>query len=385
MTQINKYKHMKKFIKSSLAVAILAFAFSSCDKTDDLPYYGNGTNPVLSASVSTIAPAPADSNNVAVKFTWTNPMHEQDTSLYKYVIEIDSTGRNFAKEVTKTVVGVRSATFTAKELNTILLNFGFAFNTAYQVDVRLTSSYGNNNERLTSNTIKLSVTPYKVPPKVALPAGSKLFLVGDASQGGWNNPVPTPTQEFSRLDETTWAGVFNLIGGKQYLVLPVNGSWDHKYSVANSSVPAESGDFAYDNPSNFNGPAASGWYLIVLNFQSGKFTVTPAAAVPDNLYIVGDATPGQWNNPVPTPSQQFTRLNSSEFELSSLALTSAKSYLFLPVNGSWDHKYGGTEKLSGALLTDGAVPGSNTPSPDVSGNYKINVNFASVKYALTKL
>jgi hypothetical protein len=376
---------MKYFSKLLIPVIALVAFFASCDKVDDLPSYQPGSAVALTSSVATIAAAPADSNNVAMTLSWTSPKYAQDSAKYKFVVQVDSAGRNFSKAVSKTFTGVLSGSFTNKELNVIMLGYGFSFNVPYDMDVRVISSYGNNNEQYTSNTLKVKMTPYKVPPKVGLPAGGKLFLVGDASQGGWNNPVPVPNQEFARLDETTWAGVFNIVGGKNYLVLPVNGSWDHKYSVADASVPAESGDFAYDNPSNFNGPAASGWYLIVLNFQSGKFTVTPAAPVPDNLFIVGDATPGQWNNPVPTPSQQFIRLNSSEFELSTLAMTSGKSYLLLPVNGSWDHKYGGTEKLGGALLYDGAVPGSNTPSPDVNGNYKININFASVKYTLTKL
>lgn len=376
---------MKYFSKLLIPVIVLVAFFASCDKVDDLPVYQPGNAVVISSSVSTIAAAPADSNNVGMVISWTSPKYAQDSSLYKFVVQIDSTGRNFSKAVSKTFTGVRSGSFTNKELNVIMLGYGFSFNVPYDMDVRVISSYGNNNEQYTSNTLKIKMTPYKVPPKVALPTTGKLFLVGSASQGGWANPVPVPTQEFSRLDETTFAGVFNLIGGNQYLALPLNGNWDHKFSVADATAPAAAGDFGYDLANNFNGPATSGWYLIVLNFQTGKYSVTPAAAVPDNLYIVGDATPGGWSNPVPTPSQQFTRLNSSEFQLNTLALTSAKSYLFLPVNGSWDHKYGGTTKLVGDLLYDGAVPGSNTPSPDVNGNYKINVNFASLKYMLTKL
>ncbi len=35
------------------------------------------------------------------------------------------------------------------------------------------------------------------------------------------------------------------------------------------------GDFKFDAKDNFPGPAASGTYKIVVDFQRGKFTVTP--------------------------------------------------------------------------------------------------------------
>src|SRR5690606_28342251 len=124
------------------------------------------------------------------------------------------------------------------------------------IEVRVISSYANNNERLVSNVIPIKMTPYKVPPRVELPASGKLFLIGGATEGGWTNPVPPPAQEFSRLDETTFAGVFNLKGGEEYLVILENGSWA-KYSVANKTVAglAEGGDFGAELNDNFPGPA----------------------------------------------------------------------------------------------------------------------------------
>jgi hypothetical protein len=116
----------------------------------------------------------------------------------------------------------------------------------------------------------------------------------------------------------------------------------------------------------------------------GFRTELSVTAVPTNLFIVGDATPGGWSNPVPVPSQQFTKKSDTEFEL-TLELTTGKSYLLLPVNGDWSHKFGGSEKNGGTVLVDGDVPGSNTPAPDQTGTYKINVNFATGMYTVTKV
>jgi starch-binding outer membrane protein SusE/F len=375
---------MKNFIKNIVAILFIGCAIASCDKSNDLMVASNGNAVTLSSSVATLVPLPADSNKISLTFNWTSPNYAQETSLYKYVLQIDSAGRNFSKAASKTFTGILTTSFTAKDINSIALAYGFNFNVAYDMDARVISSYGNNNEQYTSNTVKIKYTPYKVPPKVALPTTGKLFLVGDASQGGWNNPVPVPTQEFSQLDETTYAGVFNLVGGKNYLVLPLNGDWGHKFSIADGSLAPAAGDFGYDLPTNFNGPATSGWYIIKLDFQKGKYAVTPFTGVlPNNLFIVGSATAGGWNNPVPVPSQQLTRLNSSEFKITSLPLTGSNEYLLLPVNGDWSHKY---------ALQDNSIPGisaggdfgydlnANFKGPAANGNYTISVNFVTGKF-----
>lgn len=383
---------MKSTIKFLVLVTGLITILAACNKVADLPYYDNGIAPVLTASAATVAPAAADSNKVALTLDWTYPKYATDTNNIKYTIDIDSTGKNFSKATSKVVMGSMSTSFTAKELNTMLLNYGYAFNVPVDMDVRVTSSYANNNERIGSNILKIRMTPYKVPPKVALPTTGKLFLVGDASQSGWDNPVKVPEQEFSRIDETTFAGVFQLNGGKQFLLLPQNGDWTHKFAVPDNTVAGLSagGVFGFDAKDNFPAPATSGWYKIVVDFQVGRFTVTPFTGVlPTNLFIVGDATAGGWNNPVPATTQQFRRLNSSEFEL-TLPLNGGKEFLLLPVNGSWDHKYAVKDKSLAGLSNGGDLGydlGDNLPAPTANGTYKINVNFAlgtTGKFTVTK-
>ena len=372
---------MKNIFKLVFTATVL-MAFAACKKAADLRVYTNGNRPTLAASATILAPAAADSNKVALILSWSDPLYATSAATVKYTIEIDSAGKNFSNPALKVVSGVLNTSFTGKDLNTILLNRGYAINSTVSLDVRVTSSYANNNETLSSDIIRIKYTIYKVPPKVALPTTSKLYLVGDASAGGWNNPVPVPSQEFARLDETTWAGIFNLIGGKEYLVLPLNGDWGHKFSVANKSLAGLSagGDFGFDLNDNFPGPATSGQYRIVLDFQNGKFTVTPYTGVlPTNLFIVGDATAGGWNNPVPVPSQQLTRVNSSTWEI-TMNFIGGKEYLLLPVNGDWTHKYSVPNKTVTGLWQGGEfgydLP-DNFPGPPTSGSYKLSVNFAA--------
>lgn len=370
-----------KFKNSVLLLAIFSIAFAACEKAKDLPFYQGGEKVALSSSNSAIAPAPADSNKTVLNLSWTSANYATDSSTVKYIIEVDAKGNNFQDALSKTVMGKFDTSFLAKELNGYAVAHMWTVGQKYDMEARVISSYENNNDQLISNVLPFTYTPYKVPPKVTLPESGKLFLVGDATIGGWTNPVPVPSQEFSRIDETTFAGVFQLTGGKNYLVLPENGNWDMKYAVNdNSSTGVESGgDFGFGFPNNFKGPTTDGWYKITLDFQHGKYIVTPwNGHLPDNLFIVGDATPGEWNNPVPVPSQQFTRINSSEFEL-TLSLTGGKQYLLLPVNGDWGHKYAVADNGVAGLWAGGAFGydfGSNLPGPTADGTYKINVNFA---------
>lgn len=153
---------MKWYLKTaSLAILATTF-FSACQKkVEDLPFYSDGVGPAVTASATTIAAPAADSNKAVLNFSWSNPKYANDSSTTKYILEIDSAGRNFSKAVSKTVIGKLNVSYTARELNAIILNNGFALGTPVGLDTRLISSYGNNNERYISTPVKILVTAYR--------------------------------------------------------------------------------------------------------------------------------------------------------------------------------------------------------------------------------
>lgn len=378
------------------AVATLVF-LAACNKVDDLPKYGNGSAVVLSASTTAIAAAPADSLNNVLTLNWTNPKYAQDSSLYKFILEIDSSGRNFSKKFSQTFTNKYSVTMTAKELNEILLGLGFTYNTQYTIDVRVISSYGNNIEQYTSNTIQLQVTPYKVPPKVGLPASGNLWVNGGALPWNWTGAPPEPESKMSRIDNETWGGVYYLNNDNQFLVLGANGGaspYDEKYAVPDNTVGGitSGGTFGYYPPGtggdNFRSPAnGGGWYKMIMSFQTGMFTITDfgSNALPQELYILGDATTGGWNN-APPAAQKFTRLNSSEYEI-TIHLDPGKLYKFISSFGNWQPQFGGTSATGGNLGANygGGSDPDAIPTPATAGDYKINVNFLLNTYTVTPL
>ena len=95
---------MRTILNFFLLTAGIAGLLAACDKAETLPFHGSGTASVLSASSTNVAPAPVDSNKIALTLNWTSPQYATDTTNYKFVIEIDSTGKNFAKADTRTVM-----------------------------------------------------------------------------------------------------------------------------------------------------------------------------------------------------------------------------------------------------------------------------------------
>src|SRR5690606_34813541 len=154
----------------------------ACQKVEDLPFYKEGNSVTLSASSTNVTPGPGDSLNTVVSFSWTDPNYATDTTNWKFILEIDSTGRNFAKAFTRTVLGTNEIALTGKELNASLLNYGFNLGEAYEMDVRVISSYANNNERYTSNTVKISVTPYNDPSVLTSDASNVSLSLANAAQ-----------------------------------------------------------------------------------------------------------------------------------------------------------------------------------------------------------
>jgi hypothetical protein len=56
----------------------------------------------LTATPSTLTPAAADSNKAILTLNWTFPNYATDSANMKYIVEIDTAGKNFTGAVTRT-------------------------------------------------------------------------------------------------------------------------------------------------------------------------------------------------------------------------------------------------------------------------------------------
>lgn len=106
-----------------------------------------------------------------------------------------------------------------------------------------------------------------------------------------------------------------------------------------------------------------------------------------NLWILGDAVASGWDNPIKSPfdvTQKFTRIDVLHY-VDTIAFNAAGAYKLIQKQGDWSTQYhalDGTAKLEGSFEKKDSDPGF--PSPG-AGNYKVELNFQTGKYKLTKL
>jgi hypothetical protein len=284
---------MKQITKIFLSVTMLIIALVGCKKEENKIYFEGGTAPVLSANkTATIPLSFINKDQEAIKFSWTNPNYKFTTGLSSqdvfYKLEIDTTNAagtfnpNFTYTGKQTIAVSKdlSVAITQGQLNDYLLNqLVLTPSAPHYLQVRVIANLINNSATLISNVLRFTVTPYAIPPKVDPPASGNLFIVGNATPGGdasgWNNPVPVPSQQFTKISSTVFQITLALNGGKSYLLLPVNGSWSEKYGgmgANNTNIP-DGDDFRLGG-GDLVAPAASGNYKIVVDFQRGKFSLT---------------------------------------------------------------------------------------------------------------
>jgi len=461
---------MKYLSKLSLVLAVI-ISFTACKKLDQVPFNPNGQAVTLNASTTSVTTAAADSANKVISFSWSNPKYAQDSSLYKYVVEIDSTGRNFSKEYKLVVTGDRDTSLSGKQFNDILAQLGVVPGVAGSVEVRVTSSYGNNNEAYTSNVVTIATTPYIVPITVkASTAGPLTLAIANAANSAvkldWNstqygnlpftyaiqvdtaggdftnpqtistgsdlskditvgelntlalqagvaanssknlamrvvafqgaNTVPSVISNAITVNVTTYlpflylylpgdyqgwspdvaprlgATVPNLNDYEGYVYVPAGGSYEFKMTNApdwnHTAYGGDAATLSATGP-NLKWPGGAGYYLVKAN----PTTMTWSATKTD-WGIIGDATPGGWDN---STNMTYDATNKV-WVINSVPLT-AKSMKFRANNG-WDLNLGGNP----SALTYG---GDNI-SVSEAGNYKIVLDLSNpLKYkaTLTKL
>ena len=371
---------MKKNLVIFSITVIATIFFAACNKVDDLPFYENGNAVTLTSSKTAVTPAPADSLSEVVSFSWTNPEYATDTSNYKYVVEIDSTGRNFSQKVTKTVMGSLSTGFTGKELNDILLNYGFTLGTPYDLDVRVVSSYGNNNEQYTSNVVKLSVTAYEDPsvltasattvsPTLVTSADNAVDFSWTPSFNGYSGTVTytlrydSATKNFANPQEIA-------VGPTMYNKSLNNGEINE--TALNVGIKGET--------------AGSVEYRIKATTALGAISYSDPVTVLINaytpilrFYLPGgyQAATGNGNNWDPGTAPEMIR------DLRSSVLNDLYYiYIWLPAGAefkvtqgrSWDVNYGG----SGGDLS----PGGANLSVANAGFYRISISRKNMKYEI---
>ncbi|RYZ62849.1 MAG: hypothetical protein EOO14_01040 [Chitinophagaceae bacterium] len=370
---------MKKILAIGSFVLGAALVFSGCKKLDTLPHHEEGSPVTLTASATTVAPTIADSTKKILAFAWTDPKYSTAPSSYKFVVEIDSVGKNFANPARREITGKQADSITGRELNAILLEKGYAIGSTVGLDVRVISSYSNNNEQYTSNTVKVVVTPYADPSKFSSSATTVTGTLNTASQNAltfsWTpafvgyNGVVTYTLQYDSTGKN-FATPHEMVVGASLL--------------SRAMTQAEINTTAMDE-GVAGGITGKIEYRIKASTAQGATAFSNAVAVTVNtyvplirLYMPGgyQGATGNGNDWDPPTAPEFIRDTRPE-ALNKLYYM----YIYLPANAefkitdgrSWTTAYGsaagGSLSLTGGNLQVGAA-----------GVYRISVDLANMKY-----
>ncbi len=364
---------MKYLSKILLAIGFIT-AFSACKKLAEVPFSPNGKAVVLSVSTNMVTTAVADSAKNVISFSWTNPKYAQDPSLYKYVLEIDSTGRNFSGAYKLVITGVMDTTLKGKQFNDILAQIGVLSGVSSSVDVRVTSSYGNNNEAYTSNVITVKATPYIVPLAMSASSLNPLtLLINNAGNSAvifnWNATQYGNYNFEYRLQLDTVGGKF-----AKPQEINVNGGLKKDLSIGDLNTIVLLAGATAGKPTEIEFRVAA--------FQTGnatpsvlsnviKITVTPYLPF---LYLW---LPGDYQNwsPDVAPQVGATVPNLNDFE-GYVNVPAGGTYKFKFTNApDWNHTgYGG-----GAGVLDASGP--DLTWPDGANYYYVKANPVSLTWS----
>jgi starch-binding outer membrane protein SusE/F len=277
---------MKKYFQFLAYIVTASVLMVACKKDENRIFLQGGTAPVLTASTTAVSLTPGTEAENAISFSWTNPDYTFTTGVSShdvvYTLELDTLGANFgsSNKYVTTIARDLGVTYTKGQLNDIMGNsMRVPTGRTYTVEARISSTLGSANAaKLSSQVVKFTANPFTPPPKVAPPVTGKLYIVGSATAGDWSNPVPVPSQEFTKISNTKYQIEVALLGGgREYLFLPLNGDWGSKYAFPENTQRNANGgklEFRTAGGQNFLGPDAAGNYRIVVDFQLGEYTVT---------------------------------------------------------------------------------------------------------------
>lgn len=279
---------MKKIINLFLfTIIMLSF---SCQKQETIAYYTGATASVLIGTSNTgstsISLKATDSTLTALTLNWTNPNYTYNYGIssvdVSYLIEIDTLGSNFTNPnraqigITKDLGSVMTEGFLNNQLSNVM---GLATSVTHNIQIRVTATIkttGTNTNPVVSNVISFTATPYAPPPVMQPPASHVLYIVGDATPGGWpplsNNQS---IEQFTTVSATDYVITIPLNGDGTFKFVEVVGQWAQQWGVQNTQTSGDPTTFSaklFFNGNNCKAPLASGTYKIEVNFQTGVYT-----------------------------------------------------------------------------------------------------------------
>jgi len=318
----------------------------------------------------------ANTNPLMATITWTqtefslsSASHPEPAGTVNYALQMDIDGNNFANPVTVASTNGLSANLFVKDINAVLLNkFNAVPEEEAHLELRILTYYGQNNSIPSSNTLKISVTPYKPLEEV-----QAVYLLGDMN--GWNN---TSTEYImfrnsNNPDDRTYTYTGRIAGNTYFKFIPQEslGTYKAYCRKDDSTMTYEETDAgAFYNE-------FERYVTITINTQDLTYTIIDYTGNNTSVFYSTIGPIGgfcNWDNePAMTKSSYDGHQWSGTFTFDVSTACKFRG------NHDWVNNWGGSaeEFPYGKAVFDG--PGANIAVP---GTYKIYFNDLTGHYTI---
>ena len=279
---------MKNKIKN-ITLAALCIIAAACQDNSvlyDLPTPADTME--LSVSSDNITLDQDNPNATAVTFTWKDAADRGAGTTLTYYFKIDVAGNSFATSIAKRQIadGVRSVSLTNKELNEFLYGWNITpgENAMLEAEIIAEVSGGEVYMKPEISKVEFMATGFVIPSK-------SLYVVGDATEAGWDPAKALRMTELIPGMEYTWTGRLTPDGGFKFIEDTENLTPSYNKSAEGNALVYRISD---DQPDNMFQVQKEGIYTIKINVIT--LTITSELYLPpyDQIWMVGDAAPNGW-------------------------------------------------------------------------------------------
>lgn len=341
---------MKKIL-----IILLAFGLTlpSClyKNEEGDPVIGTYKAPVLNDVAGNYTLKEAEANNVFKEFKWSEADYGFPSAT-GYSLQIDFAGKNFANAVELINTTKTTASITVGQLNQKLLAMGAKTNTPSAIEVRVVAKVSDFAQVLPSNVPVMNILPYRVIiiyPTLFLPGN---YQAASGYEGDWS---PDKAQQlYSYKQNNKYEGYVNMEGSGIKFKFTDEPNWDINW-----------GDDGNNGTLERNGAdipvASAGYYRIKADITALNYSYLKTI-----WGVIGNATPGGWDNDTNMTYDKATRTWKA-----TLNLTVGE--IKFRANDAWDLNYGDND-------TDGSLEenGKNIPVT-AAGSYTVTLKLEPVK------
>ncbi len=361
---------MKAIFNKLFLFLAASLLFVSCEKDETKVVATEGTSPQLTATQNKQVLTEAQKNDTAVVFSWTKPDYGYSAAV-SYSIQFAKKGTNFTPAKTVYLSNVQRKGYTVTELNAIAAEIGLAAFTAGEMEVRVSGEISTEIAAVNSNTATLTVTPYLSEPEYQV-----IYMVGDATEGGWDNAKGTAMfRDDNDAFIYTFTGRFKA-GNLKFL--GISGKWAPQWGANAQGGVAFRAKDADPDPGSFSVPA-DGYYTVILNIRNNVFSITPFDASASTTYnSIGLAgVNNNWDDIVPMNTSSFNP-HFWHFKYTFATSTTMK----FRIASGWSVNWGPAKGHETELRGKGVAGGENLTVP--AGTYQVYFDDITGHYVFVK-